>query len=340
MKSRLESIGVHLPTREVTTAELVEAMMVPPMFDLEKLTGVKKRRWRDDSDDSFTLALAAAESCLAKSRYGAADLDVIIFTSITRFREGLTFCAEPGFGLLLKDALNLRADAMHFDITNACAGMMTGLQILDGLIRSGRARCGMVVSGECITPIAETAVKEIRDPIDAQFASLTVGDSGAAFIMDEATADDQIEFVELFALAKFADLCFGMPSDRNPGVAMYTRAMEIHSEVIQRLPATMGEFAWRYQIDASHFDAVIPHQTSARAIRSALELCESTFGRLPDTCITLDRHGNTSSTSHIVVLNDYLQQGRIKAGDRVLLLVLASGIVMGVISIRIGELGG
>jgi 3-oxoacyl-[acyl-carrier-protein] synthase III len=339
MRSRLESLGVHLPEREVSTADLIAAMAVTPMFDLEKLTGVKKRRWRADDDDSFTLALAAATRCLERSRHDASDLDVIIFTSITRFRNGMNFCAEPGFGLLLKSALGMREDAQHFDITNACAGMMTGLQILDAMVRSGAVRCGMVVSGECITPITETALKEIRDPIDAQFASLTVGDSGAAIILEAATGNDRVEFVDLFAASKFADLCFGMPSDRNPGVAMYTRAMEMHAEVIQRLPAAMGFYAEKYQTDASQFDVVIPHQTSSRAIRSALELCEATFGKLPETCITLDRHGNTSSTSHFVVLDDYLRQGKIKAGDRVLMLVLASGIIMGVVAITVGELG-
>ena len=339
MRSRLESLGVHLPEREVTTAELIASMAVAPMFDLEKLTGVKTRRWRAEDDDSFTLALAGAEICLARSRHRAEDLDIIIFTSITRFHKGMNFCAEPGFGLLLKNALGMREDALHFDITNACAGMMTGLQILDSMIRSGAVRSGMVVSGECITPITETALKEIKDPIDAQFASLTVGDSGAAIILEQANAEDHIEFVDLFAIARFADLCFGMPSDRNPGVAMYTRAMELHSEVIQRLPQTMANIAEKYQVEASHFDSVIPHQTSSRAIRSALELCEATFGKLPETCITLDRHGNTSSTSHFVVLEDYIRQGKINSGDRVLMLVLASGIIMGVVSMTIGDVG-
>lgn len=337
--SRFESMGVHLPQRQVSTAELIAGMEITPLFDLEKLTGVTSRRWRDEDDDSHTLALAAARRCLAASRFDAADLDILIFTSITRFRDGLCFCAEPAMSLTLKQALGFRDDALNFDITNACAGMMTGVQILDALIRSGTVRNGMILSGECITPITETAVKEIRDPIDAQFASLTVGDSGAAIIMEAATGDDGIEFIDLFTSSRFADLCFGMPSERNPGVAMYTRAMEIHAEVIQRLPDTLGFYSRMIGMDASHFNAVIPHQTSSRAIKSALALCEDSFGKLPETCIVLDRLGNTSSTSHVVVLDEYWRQGRIAPGDRVLMLILASGIVMGIAAIRMGELG-
>src|SRR5690606_21480490 len=152
---------------------------------------------------------------------------------------------------------------------------------------SGAVKTGMVVSGECITPITETALKEIKDPIDEQFASLTVGDSGAAIIMDASAGEEGFEFVDLFTVSKFADLCFGMPSLHNPGVAMYTRAMEIHSEVIQRLPETLGFYVREYSTNASKFDSVIPHQTSTRAIKSALALCEDTFGKLPETCISL-----------------------------------------------------
>ncbi|HVL01366.1 MAG TPA: 3-oxoacyl-[acyl-carrier-protein] synthase III C-terminal domain-containing protein [Dongiaceae bacterium] len=337
--SRFESIGVHLPEKEVSTAELIARMDITPMFDLEKLTGVSKRRWRAEDDDSQTLAVAAAKRCLAASQLDVSDLDVLIFTSITRFRDGLSFCAEPAMSLTLKQELGFRADALNFDITNACAGMMTGVQILDAMIRSGAVRNGMVLSGECITPISETAIKEIRDPIDAQFASLTVGDSGAAIIMEASSGEDGVEFIDLFTSSRFADLCFGMPSDRNAGVAMYTKAMEIHAEVIQRLPDTLGYYSDLMNLTATDFDAVIPHQTSKRAIRSALELCEVSFGKLPETCISLERFGNTSSTSHVVVLDDYWRQGRLKSGDRVLMLILASGIVMGIASIKLGQLG-
>ena len=81
MKTRIESLGVHLPDREVSTAELIASMENQPMFDLEKLTGVKFRRWRDEDDDSFTLAWAAAHNCLQRSGYQADQLDAIIVRS-------------------------------------------------------------------------------------------------------------------------------------------------------------------------------------------------------------------------------------------------------------------
>ncbi|WP_078911747.1 hypothetical protein [Streptomyces sp. NRRL WC-3742] len=79
--------------------------------------------------------------------------------------------------------------AARFDVSNACAGMLTGVIVLDRLIRSGRARRGMVVSGEQLSTITATPVAEISDALDPQFASLTVGDAGAAVILAGDGAD-------------------------------------------------------------------------------------------------------------------------------------------------------
>ncbi len=341
MTTRFESIGVYLPEKEVTTQELIQQMDTEPMFDLEKLTGIKSRRWRAENEDCQTMALEAVQRCLEASTYKAEDIDVIICTSITRFADGLKFVLEPCLSSMLKTKLGMRENAINFDITNACAGMFSGVFILNQMINSGAVKTGLVVSGECITPISETALKEINNPVDEQFASLTVGDSGAAVIMDsKGSESDCMDFIEMMTLAQFSDFCYGMPSNKNPGVAMYTKAMEIHATVIQRLPQTLGHFSEKYQVNGQDFDYVIPHQTSERAIRTALDLCSHTFGELPAICISLDKVGNTSSTSHFVVLEDYMRRGEIKAGDKVFMLVLASGIVLGAASITVGNLLG
>lgn len=337
--TRFESMGVYLPEREVTTKELVESMETQPMFDIEKLTGIKTRRWRGEDEDCHSLALSAIKTCLNNSKYKIEDIDIIICTSITRFKDGLTFVLEPCLSSYLKKSLGMRKDALNFDITNACAGMFTGVHVLDQMIKSGAVKTGLIVSGECITPITETALKEINNPIDEQFASLTVGDSGAAVIMDLSPSEDEgIDLLEISTLSQFSDYCYGMPSDQNPGVAMYTKAMEIHATVIQRLPQSLGRFSEKNNVTGLDFDHVIPHQTSERAIRSALDLCGETLGNVPHTCVVLDRFGNTSSTSHFVALDDQLKQGVIQPGQRILMLILASGIVLGVASVKLGNL--
>lgn len=340
IKSQFESLGVYLPDRVVSTKELIDRMANKPLFNLFALTGIKNRRWRSEKEDSYTLAIDAARDCLKKSRYDACDLDVIICSSISRFKDGaVNLWLKPEMSKFLKKTLGLRPDAMCFDMTNACAGMLTGVHILDNMIKSGAVKNGMVVSGECITPIAEAAVREIKEPIDPQFASLTVGDSGAAVIMDAATDEQEgIDFIEFMTLADFADLCLAMPSAENPGIAMYAQAVEIHEEVIQRLPAIIEYLMKKHSFSGKDFDYVIPHQTSTRAIREALHLCSKHLDVLPEALISLDKFGNTSSTSHFVVLHDHLSRKHLKKNSKVLFLALASGIVVGFVSATIGKL--
>lgn len=341
--TRFESIGVYLPEKVVTTQELIDQMKNKPQFDLEDLTGVRERRWRSDDEDSLTLAISAAEQCLENSKYKAKDLDVIISCSITRFKKTF-FQLEPAFSKDIKNALGMRTSAVNFDITNACAGMMTGVYILDSMIKSGAVRSGMVVSGEYITPISETAVMEINEIIDPQFASLTVGDSGAACILDKALDNTEgILTFELFCMSKFSDLCFGMPSDYNNGIVMYTDAISIHKEVIDRMPALMPYYLEKLDISAEDFDFIIPHQTSSRAIKTAMDLCVPLFRKkpsdyFPEVLVNIDKFGNTSSTSHFVVLYDYLRQGKIKPGARIFFVVMASGIILGIVPATIDNL--
>ena len=343
IKPRFESLGFYAPEKSVTTDELISQMENKPLFDLERITKIRARRVRSKKESSYTIGLTAAKRCLKSSKYSASDLDIVFFCSISRYREYPKFVIEPSLSLFLKNEIGA-SNAMNFDISNACAGMITGAYILYNMIVAGAVKNGMVVSGECITPLAETAVIEISEPVDEQFASLTLGDAGAAYILDiSPNKDEGIDFVDCLTVARFADLCFGMPSDKNPGPVMYTQASRLHKEAIKRCPIAIEEIFKRsgVEFDPDNFDYVIPHQTSERAITHADELLGDYFGKkMPPPLFSLHEYGNTSSTTHFVVLNKALRENKIKKGDRLMLVSIASGIVFGILSTTIGDLKG
>lgn len=345
VRSRIEAVGSCLPAREVSTAELVGRLAVDAPFDLEKISGVRMRRVcgtdeYGNGEDSYSLALAAAREALNNSNYAAADLDVVISCSITRI-SGDDYVLEPSFAAMLCGDLGAPA-ALHFDVSNACAGMMTGILVLDRMIRSGMVRRGLVVSGERITPISDTAVREISRKYDPQFASLTVGDAGAAVVLDASETDEAIDYVELNTSSSFALLCLGMPSDRSAGIALYTDNRALHNEsryllwtTHQRdyLTARGSTFA------AEKYDYVIHHQFSGPAVELGGKIAEREFdSALPPGIMVLEKYGNTASTSHFVVLHDALKQQRIEPGSRVLLVPAASGVVSGFMSVTLGSL--
>ncbi|QNG20522.1 3-oxoacyl-ACP synthase [Rhodococcus triatomae] len=343
--SRFEAIGTYLPSRVVTTDELIGQLAEPPTFDFAAVTGVQERRFRstdpDDLEDSFTLACKAVDECLARSRYEAEDLDVVISTSITRTR-GERMYFEPSFAAVLAQRIGAHR-AIHFDLSNACAGMLTGTYILDAMIRSGAARRGIVVSGEAITPIAETAVREISEKYDLQFASLSVGDSASAVVLDESVDEaDRIHYVDLMTAAEYADACLGMPSEKTQGIALYTDNRRMHNESRFKLwTDAQGEYldATGRSFGEEGFDYIIHHQFGASAVNYMNELAEREFGvPMPPSPGVVEKYGNTSTTSHFVVLHDCLQQRSIPKGSKILMVPAASGIVTGYLSTTITSL--
>jgi len=83
-------------------------------------------------------------------------------------------------------------------------------------------------------------------------------------------------------------------------------------------------------VSLADIDYLIPHQTSARAIRAGTKDFARRLGATPKHMVlNLEEYGNTSSTTLFVALHKYLEENKIQKGDRVMLLALASGIEIG-----------
>ncbi len=199
----------------------------------ERLTGVRERPVAGAGEDSYTLALGAARDALAHAGIGADDLDMLLVSSISRHVGGLRLQIEPPVSVSLKEALGARR-AISTDISNACAGMLTGVFILNDLVRQGRIRRGMVVSGEYISELGRNAAQEVRDVLSDQLPSLTLGDAGAAAILERAPEGAPgIEVAGFTTLSGHSRLCVAFPATIGPGVTMHTKARENRPDVAE-----------------------------------------------------------------------------------------------------------
>ncbi len=338
--ARFESVGLCLPARRVSTRSLVDRCRRAARIDLEKLTGIRERRVCVEGEDSLSLAVDAAWDCLRHSRYQPGDLDVLISCSITRYVDKLSYRFEPALSLSIKEAIGA-SQCLNFDVTNACAGMLTGILILENMIRAGSARRGMVVSGEYITSLSENAVRSVRSIASPQLASLTVGDSGAAVIVDRAGPEEPGILASEFAtFAEHSRLCIGKEFRRGPGATMSTRARKLHRVAIESAAPVVRDALDRCGLRIEDIDYVIPHQTSVRAIRAGIKRIGREVGGLPrHVVVNLEEFGNTASTSHFVALYRYLEEERLAPTDRIMLLSFASGVVIGSLVFEVGQLG-
>ena len=335
---RIESVGVKLPSQRLTTRDLMSQTRHRTGIQLERLTGIHERRVVGPGETSFTLAAGAARDCLAHSRHQATDIEMLISTSITRSRSDWSQSFEPPLSLHIKQAIGA-VKATSFDLSNACAGMLTGVFLLQDLVTRGEIRCGMVVSGEYISHLSQNAAKQVRSVFSKQLASLTVGDAGAAVIVERAPRGaDGIDVIGFTTLAEHSRLCLAFPSKLGPGGQMYTKSRTIHKVALQDMAPLVAEANGEAGIDLSEIDLLIPHQTSARAIRKGTAEFARRLGAKPKhVVVNLEEYGNTSSTTLFVALHKYLTEQRLRKGDRVMLLAIASGIEVGMAIFTVGD---
>lgn len=328
----IESIGAMLPKRVVTSADLMASTAHHTNIDLERLTGIHEHRVCGPDENSYTLSVGAAKDCLGRSRHPASDIELIIGASITRYVTGNAHRLEPALSLAIKEEIGA-SGAMSFDIANACAGMLTGVFLLCDFIRRGEIRCGMVVSGEDITGLGVNAARKIRHIWSPHLASLTLGDAGAAVIVERAPdGEPSIELAGFTTLAQHSRLCIGMPAPDAPGASMLTDARGIHRVAIADTPPLLDELLGQANLHLDDIDWLIPHQTSARAIEAGKQALLEHYGVVPkNVVVNVQSFGNTASTTHFVAMRRLLDEGRITAGERVMLLSLASGLEVGVV---------
>ena len=337
--SRFAGIGACIPAGRLTTDELMASTKYKTDIELERLTGVRERPVAGAGEDSYTLALGAARDALAHAGIGADDLDMLLVSSISRHVGGMRMQIEPPVSVSLKEALGARR-AISTDISNACAGMLTGVFILNDLVRQGRIRRGMVVSGEYISELGRNAAQEVRDVLSDQLPSLTLGDAGAAAILERAPEGAPgIEVAGFTTLSEHSRLCVAFPATIGPGVTMHTKAREIHRAATEEAVPLLREMLDQAGLQFGEIDYLVPHQTSVRAIRKGTEQWSQDLGATPKhVVVTVDELGNTSSTTLFVALWKYLNEGRFAPGDRVMLLALASGLEVGIVIFRLGQL--
>ena len=337
-RARIAGAGRHLPSTHLTTEDLMASTRHHTHIDLERLTGIHERRVSVGEEDSYTLATAAALDCLSRSGVAADSLDVVINCSITKF-QGLTKWLEPTMSGAVAHAIGA-TNAMTFDLSNACAGMLSGVMVLNNWIRQGSVERGLVISGEYISQLGQNAAEHVHNIMSRELASLTLGDAGAALLLERAP--DGVKGISVAGFTTVADhsrLCLAYPMNGSPAARMFTQSRAIQKAAIADTPLLLQEVLDSAGIDIGDIDQVITHQTSARAIKKGMAEITDALGGKPrhDAVITVDHYGNTASTTHTVALIDEIEAGRISPGETVALIALASGLEIGIILFTVDE---
>lgn len=331
----IESLGVYLPPRAVSTEQVLADCVNEVRIPLERLTGIKNRRMAGVDEFSIDLGRKAISDCLSRSSYAPEEIDLVIACNISRC-DGPEhmFTFEPSTASQLRDRLGL-THAVCFDINNACAGMFTGISVAQDFLKTQLVRNALVVSGEYISHITGTAQQEIDGPMDPRLACLTVGDAGAAVVL-ELGAGDRVGFhdLDLATYSEFAKLCIAKATEGPHGGAIMVTDSVTQTAIavkhsVPYVAAVMQRHGWRPETA----DQLLMHQTSEASINDAILTINRVFGAgaasRANTICNLAERGNTATTTHFVALYDYINAGRINSGDNVVLSITGSGQTIG-----------
>lgn len=329
--SKIESLGLYLPPAVVSTKEVMAGCVNRTRFPLQRMTGIKNRRRSDGSESCFDLSYKAAKECLERSSYQPEHVDLLVCCSVSRFEERESLAFEPSTAQRVKVALGCK-NAMVFDISNACVGMFTGILIAETMIKTGAIRTALVISGEYITPISDSAQLTAKNFLDPTIACLTVGDAGSAVLIDAAnTPEIGFQQLEVFTDSKYSRLCIGKVANDHDGSLPLMYNDPIKQTLVAERNGVLhsGRIMKRGDWKPEYIDHLIMHQTSETSLRDVVGALNQLFGEkvLRDDIVVknLAERGNTSSTTHFVALSDIIQEGRIKNNEKIVFGISGSG---------------
>ncbi|MFC5401893.1 beta-ketoacyl-ACP synthase III [Cohnella soli] len=311
--------GKYVPERRLTNQDLEKMVETNDEWIVTR-TGMKERRIAAPEQATSDLAYEASIQALKAAGVTAEELDLIIVATIT---PDMFF---PSTACILQEKLGAK-NAAAFDLSAACSGFIYGLANANGFIATGVYKKILVVGAETLS--------RITDYTDRNTAIL-FGDGAGAVVVGEVPQGRGFKSFKLGADGAGGDLlriCGGgsrLPSteqtvgERKHFIEMNGRdvfkfAVRIMGSAAEEALATAG-------YEKSDIDLLIPHQANIRIIQSALERLELSADK---AMINLDKYGNMSAASIPLALAEAVEQGRVKEGDKLVLVGFGGGLTWG-----------
>jgi len=320
IRARITGTGSALPDKILTNSDL-EAMVETSDEWITTRTGIKERRIAADDEFTSTFAAKAAQRALDMAGVAATELDLIILGTVT---PDFPF---PSTACIIQKMIGA-TNAAVFDISAACSGFIYGLSIADKFIRTGTAKKALVIGAEVLSRIVDWSDRN---------TCILFGDGSGAAVLEACEGDSGILSTHIFSNGSFWDTLY-LPGcgSRNPASRASTIDEKLYylrmdgNDVFKHAVRAMEEAAncalSANDMSKTDISLFISHQANLRII-------DATGKRLklpPEKVfINLHKYGNTSSASIPIALDEANREGRLNAGDILLLDAFGAGFAYG-----------
>jgi len=311
--------GMAVPERILTNQQLSESMDTTDEW-IQSRTGIKERHIASAEQSSASLAYDAAIKALDSARLHPREIDLIIVATSTPEH------IFPATACLVQDRLGARK-AGAFDLLAACSGFIFALNMATQSIRSGAIRNALVIGTETLSRIVDWQDRG---------TSILFGDGAGAFVLQSGEERGGVVSAVMRSDGSGSDL-LSVPAggSRMPANAdtvasgkhfIHMNGREVFRFATRVMAQSTAEAVQQAGLMMNDIDLVIPHQANLRIIEAALRSMEIPMERC---MVNLDRYGNTSTASIPIAACEAIQQGRLKAGDKVVFVGFGAGLTWG-----------
>ena len=317
MPSRIAGTGRYLPRHIVTNDELAERVATSDEW-IRARTGIRQRHVAADHEQTSDLAFAAAREALLAASLPPEQVDLIIVATTT---PEMIF---PSTACILQDKLGAHGGPA-FDVQAVCSGFVYALAIADRMVAGGLARNALVVGAEIYSRILDW---------NDRGTCVLFGDGAGAVVLLPSD-EPGILSAHLHADGHYRNiLCVpgqvsgggvvGTPFVHMDGHTVFKFAVKVLAEVAH-------EALTANRKTTEDIDWLIPHQANVRIMDATAKKLGLPLERVIST---VDLHANTSAASIPLALDVAVRDGRIRAGQHLMLVGVGGGFTWGSVLVR------
>ncbi len=319
--ARIAGCGSYLPARIMTNDELAARLDTSDEWIVSR-TGIRQRHVAAEGELTSDLGAEAGRRALAGAGVPVDGVDLVVVATTT---PDDTF---PSTASQVQAKLGITRGAA-FDVQAVCAGFVFALAVADNFLRLGQARTALVVGAETYSRILDW---------EDRGTCVLFGDGAGAVVLAGETGPvrdghSQIYSTHLHTDGRYRDILYvdGGPSRTRTVGHLRMAGPEVFRHAVSNLAAAAQEALEANGVGIDEVDWLVPHQANMRILDGVARKLRLPAERI---IVTLDRHANTSAASIPLALDEATNDGRIKAGDIILMEAIGGGLSWGSALVR------
>lgn len=324
MNAGIIGMGHAYPEGILTNADLEKIVETSDEW-ITTRTGIKQRHKAADNEYTSQFGTAAARIALDRAGLKPEDIDIIVCATTTPDQ------IMPSTGALIQAQLGA-VNAAGMDVFAACSGFLYGITMVESMIRTGQIRYALVIGAEVLTKYVDYTDRS---------TCVIFGDGAGAAVLGPVPEGKGILATKIKSDGRYEEQLYAPGGGTKLGTTHETidnrmhffkmKGNELFKVAVRSMADISAEMLEKSGYTVDDVDIVIPHQANQRitdAVASRLGVPEE------KVYSNIAFHGNTSSASIPIALDECIESGRIKEGSLVLLTAFGGGVTWGGTVIR------